>query len=157
MALQMAFKALNDSVGPNGLVPTLLVFGAYPQMVDLDAPLPIVVQRSIALRKAMEEIKKLRAECQVSNALNSRNGPHVDAIHDLPINSPILVWREGNIGKSGHWSGLYTLIAIKGESCVIDLPYGPTTFHSTSVKPYYTGNTEEATNDREEEESEEEA
>ena len=30
MALQMAFKAVNDSVGPNGLVPTLLVYGAYP-------------------------------------------------------------------------------------------------------------------------------
>ena len=29
-ALQMAFKAMNDSVGPNGLVHTLLVFGAYP-------------------------------------------------------------------------------------------------------------------------------
>jgi hypothetical protein len=28
-ALQMAFKALNDTAGPDGLVPTLLVFGAY--------------------------------------------------------------------------------------------------------------------------------
>jgi hypothetical protein len=25
MALQMAFKAINDSVGPDGLVPTLLI------------------------------------------------------------------------------------------------------------------------------------
>ena len=30
MALQMAVKAVNDTAGPNGLVPTLLVFGAYP-------------------------------------------------------------------------------------------------------------------------------
>ena len=29
MALQMAVKAVNDSAGPNGIVPTLLVFGAY--------------------------------------------------------------------------------------------------------------------------------
>ena len=29
IALQMAFKALNNSAGPNKLVPTLLVFGAY--------------------------------------------------------------------------------------------------------------------------------
>ena len=30
VALQMAFKALNDTAGPDSLVPTLLVFGAYP-------------------------------------------------------------------------------------------------------------------------------
>jgi hypothetical protein len=39
----MAFKAINDSVGPNGLIPTLLVFGAYLRMVESDAPNPIVV------------------------------------------------------------------------------------------------------------------
>ena len=30
MALQMAFKAINDTAGLKGLVPTLLVFRAYP-------------------------------------------------------------------------------------------------------------------------------
>ena len=30
LILQMAVKAVNDSAGPDGLVPTLLVFGAYP-------------------------------------------------------------------------------------------------------------------------------
>jgi hypothetical protein len=30
MMLQMAVKAINDSAGPDGIVPTLLVFGAYP-------------------------------------------------------------------------------------------------------------------------------
>ena len=29
IALQMAFKAINDSIGPNSLIPTLLVFRAY--------------------------------------------------------------------------------------------------------------------------------
>lgn len=31
--LQMAFKAINDTAGPNDLVPTLLVFGAYPRII----------------------------------------------------------------------------------------------------------------------------
>jgi hypothetical protein len=62
MALQMAFKAINDTAGPNGLVPTLLVFGVYPRMVELDAPSPSVTQRSNAIKKAMAEIQKLRAE-----------------------------------------------------------------------------------------------
>ena len=34
LALQMSFKAINNSVGPNRLVPTLLVFGAYPRMTE---------------------------------------------------------------------------------------------------------------------------
>jgi len=30
LILQIAIKAVNDLVGPNGIMPTLLVFGAYP-------------------------------------------------------------------------------------------------------------------------------
>jgi hypothetical protein len=33
-ALQMAIKSVNDTAGPNGLVPTLLVFGAYPRLTS---------------------------------------------------------------------------------------------------------------------------
>jgi hypothetical protein len=42
IALQMAFKAINNSAGPDGLIPTLLVFRAYPKMVKSDAPSPTV-------------------------------------------------------------------------------------------------------------------
>ena len=30
IALQIVFKAINDTASPDGLVPTLLVFGVYP-------------------------------------------------------------------------------------------------------------------------------
>ena len=36
--LQMAFKAVNDTVGPDGLVPTLFVFNTYPYII-IDSPL----------------------------------------------------------------------------------------------------------------------
>jgi hypothetical protein len=39
----MAFKVINNLAGPGGLVPTLLVFRAYPQMVESDAPSPTVI------------------------------------------------------------------------------------------------------------------
>ena len=96
MALQMAVKAINDSAGPNGLVPTLLVFGAYPRMVESDPPHPTVDQRGKAVRKAMIDISKMRAERQVADALNMRNGPSTTAIHGLPMNSDVLVWRESD-------------------------------------------------------------
>ena len=98
----MAFKAINDSIGPNSLIPTLLVFGAYLYIVKSDIPNPTVVKRVVALKKAIEEVKKLKAEHQVVNALNIRNGPKTTVIHNLPLNSPILVWREGPIGQPGY-------------------------------------------------------
>jgi hypothetical protein len=87
----MAFKALNNTAGPNGLVPTLLVFEAYPQMAELDAPSPSVTQWANAVKKAMAEIRKLRAERQVADALNMCNRLRTDAVYDLPPNSPVLV------------------------------------------------------------------
>ncbi len=100
LALQISFKALKDSVRPNGLVPTLLVFGAYPRMTDMNAPSPTITQRNIAMRKAMEEIRRSHAFRLVNDALNTRNGPSTSLIHDLPLNSLVLVFREGNAGQS---------------------------------------------------------
>jgi hypothetical protein len=58
----MAFKVINNSAGPNGLIPTLLVFRAYLYIVKSDTPNPIVVKRAVALKKAIEEVKKFKAE-----------------------------------------------------------------------------------------------
>jgi hypothetical protein len=135
--LQMAFKAINDTAGPDGLVPTLLAFGAYPRMTDLDAPSPTVTQRANAIKKAMAEVRKVRAERQVADALAQRNGPRTSHIHDLPINSPVLVWREGNTGQPGHWDGPFPLLSIEGETCIVELGSGATSFRSTVVKPYF--------------------
>ena len=44
MNLQMAVKAVNDTAGPDSLVPTLLVFGVYPQMSKLDPPALSITQ-----------------------------------------------------------------------------------------------------------------
>ena len=58
----MAFKALNNTTSPDSLVPTLLVFGAYPQMAKLDTPSLTVTQRANAVKKAIAEIYKLYTE-----------------------------------------------------------------------------------------------
>jgi len=58
----MAFKAINDLASPKGLVPILLVFRAYPQMVKSDILSPTVIQRATAIKKAIVEIQKLQAK-----------------------------------------------------------------------------------------------
>lgn len=55
VALQMAVESINDSVGPDGLVPTLPVFGVLPRLgPPIDQPAPSIFKRAIALRKAAE-------------------------------------------------------------------------------------------------------
>ena len=58
----MAFKAINDSAGIDGLIPTLLVFRAYPRLSKNDALSPTIIQRSKAIEKAMAEVRRLRAK-----------------------------------------------------------------------------------------------
>jgi methyltransferase-like protein len=58
----MAFKVINNSTSPNSLIPTLLVFRAYLYIVKSNIPNPIVVQQVAALKKAIKEVKKLKAE-----------------------------------------------------------------------------------------------
>jgi hypothetical protein len=139
--LQMAVKAVNDTAGPNGLVPTLLVFGAYPRMTNDSPPSPSITQRAEAVRKAMKEVRHLHAERQVKDALTMRNGPNTTVTTRLPPNSDVRVWRE-----KANWTGPFKLIAIDGETCTVQMPYGPTNFRSTVVKPYYTNGTSPSPN-----------
>ena len=136
----MAFKAINDMAGPDGLVLILLVYSAYPRIAKHDPLSPSVTQRALVIKKAMAEMQKLQAKRQVNDALSTRNGPSIYDVNNLTINSDVLVWREGNIGQPGSWKGPYKLIAVNGESCILALPHGNTTFRATSVKPYLIPN-----------------
>ena len=55
----MAVKAVNNTAGPNGLVPTLLVYGAYLRISNLDSPAPSIMDQAAVIRKAMAEMVKL--------------------------------------------------------------------------------------------------
>jgi hypothetical protein len=55
----MAIKAVNNTAGPNGLVPTLLVYRAYPRISNLDPPALSIIDRAAIIQKAMAKIVKL--------------------------------------------------------------------------------------------------
>ena len=132
--LQMAVKAVNDTAGPNGLVPTLLVFGTYPRISELSPSSPSISIRANAIRKAMAEVRKLRATRQVAEGLSMRNGPNILETIQLPLQSEVKVWRE-NIG----WTGPYILLARSNDdvTCTVDVNGKATNFRTVSVKPYY--------------------
>ncbi|KAI0990942.1 hypothetical protein K3495_g17245, partial [Podosphaera aphanis] len=140
----MAVKAINDTAGPDGLVPTLLVFGTYPRISYSSPPTPSSVQRAKAIQKAMHEISQIYAKRQVNDALSQRNGPQNHMLIDVAIGSEVLVWRT-HLKK---WTGPFKLLSIENQTCTVDLPYGPTKFRSTIVKPYRTLDTANENNDQ---------
>ncbi|KAI0999169.1 hypothetical protein K3495_g9027 [Podosphaera aphanis] len=132
--LQMAVKACNDTVGPDGLVPTLLVYGAFPRMTHDSPPSQKMVQRAAAVNKAMTELRNLMAKRKVNDALNTRNGPNTTATLPaaLAIGEEVLVYRE-----PGKWTGPYKVLATADNEITVDTVDGALKFRVTMVKPYY--------------------
>ena len=90
----MAVKAINNTASPNGLVPTLLVYGAYLRISKLDPPTLSIMDQAAIIRKAMAEIVKLRAKQTINNALHYHNGSNITLVYNLPLNSKVLIWRK---------------------------------------------------------------
>ena len=101
LELQMTLKTINDSIESHELISILLVFGAYPRMTELNTFSFTINQRAIAMKKIMDEMRKFNANRQINDALNTRNGLSTTHLHDLSLNSPVLVYREGPAGRSG--------------------------------------------------------
>jgi hypothetical protein len=98
--LQMTFKALNDFAEFNELIFTLLVFETYLRMTEMNAFSSTIIQRFVAMRKIMNEVRKLIAVHQVNDALNTRNDSFSILIHVLSLNSDVFVYRESNSNQS---------------------------------------------------------
>ena len=100
LGLQMTIKVINNTAEANGLVFTLLIFGAYSRMHHLDSFASNIIQRAVVISKAMGEVKKMMTKKQVRDVLNSKNGSIINHFHDLFINFEVLVWRKSNANKS---------------------------------------------------------
>lgn len=132
--LEMAVKSVNDTIGPEGLCPTLLVFGIIPR-ISQRHPAPSQVERAKAIDSAMDLVRKEQAKRRIAFGLRHGSGPkgveQSEELRKLPSNSPVLVYRE----TENKWLGPYPLIQVDGETVVVQLPSGRKIFRSTVVKP----------------------
>jgi hypothetical protein len=85
VSLQMAVKAINDSAGPDGIIPILLVFGAYPRMTNNSVLSPIITKRAETIRKASNEVRRYYAKRHIEDVFRIRNSPDTIVIFKLPI------------------------------------------------------------------------
>jgi hypothetical protein len=85
----MAVKTVNDLTGPDGIVPTLLVFGAYSCMTRDSLPSSSITEQAEAIYKAMKKVRRLYAERQVNDALAIRNRPNTEPVLTLLLQSNV--------------------------------------------------------------------
>jgi hypothetical protein len=146
LALQMTFKVINDSIELNDLISTLLVFDVYFRMIEMNVSSFTIIQRTIAMKKTMNEVRKLHAIRQINDALNIKNDP-ISLIHNLSLNSLVLIFRESNTGQSGSWKEPFKLLSIQKKSAIIELSNESIKFRSISVKSYYQDDQDEHADD----------
>jgi hypothetical protein len=140
--LQMTFKALNDFAEFNELIFTLLVFEAYLRMIEMNAFSSTIIQRFVAIRKVMNEVRKSIAVRQMNDALNIRNNSFSILIHALSLNSNVFVYREKNDNQSKSWRNSFKFLNTNDESMIIELSSDSTKFRSTTIKSYYDDHVE---------------
>jgi hypothetical protein len=90
--LQIAIKAINDTAGPDGLIPTLLVFSTYLRIATTDTFSLIVTKHSKAITKAIKQIAELHIKRQVTDALRQQNRPNINNTLDVLISKDVLVY-----------------------------------------------------------------
>lgn len=79
-------KAVNEIVGREGLVLTILVFGAFPCLgFDRDKQYPSNAVRTLALQKARDALTIVFSRCQVSSAIGTWHGPDTADARASPL------------------------------------------------------------------------
>ncbi|KKF92938.1 hypothetical protein CFO_g4710 [Ceratocystis platani] len=117
-------KAVNDTSGPEGLVLTMLVFGAYPRPTSVSAPSPSMTRRARAIKMAMAELERFKSTRQVTEALTAKNGPDPET---PAISTQVLTWRENAGNGVPGWCALFMVDNGNGMT---------TTMARSSVKLY---------------------
>jgi hypothetical protein len=63
-------------------------------MIEINVSSFTIIQRAIAMKKTMKEVQKFIAIRQMNDALNTRNDLIIILIHELSLNSLVLIFRE---------------------------------------------------------------
>jgi hypothetical protein len=77
MKLQIIVKTINDLVGPDNIIPTLLVFRAYLRITNNSLLSLITIKRTETIRKASNKVRKFYTKRHINNTLRIRNGPNI--------------------------------------------------------------------------------
>lgn len=132
--LYITVKAVNDTAGFDGLVPTVLVFETNVRIADTFLPSSSLANRVAAFSKTMAQVCRIEAKGQILNALATYYGPEVTDIMQHSLEDVARIWR-----KDYKWTEPYRLIPHINDktTCIVDINGKATTFPVKVVKQYY--------------------
>jgi len=79
--LAVAVKAMNDTLGPEGVVPSALVFGEFPSLRTFEGPViprPSLAERALAAQEARRYMARHLAEVRIKRALHHQTPSATD-------------------------------------------------------------------------------
>lgn len=97
--LKIAFKLLSDTAGPNGLIPSLLLFCVMPRIQITAVYIYRLNKRVMAMDNTFKELSKTIASSRVSKAIQSNTPPNT--LKRYSISDHLLVYREATKSKKG--------------------------------------------------------
>lgn len=107
LILAFAVKAINDTLGPEGYVPSSLVYGEFPKMVtksEVPDPRAALASRAKMLSIPRQAVDEHMAKLRVERALRHAVPPSAD--RPFSPGDSVLVWREKIVNnRSGEWVG----------------------------------------------------
>ena len=127
--LRLSVKAVNDTVGPNGLVPSELVFGVRPTFPIAPKTNPTQSERFQALQTARNEIAQITAERRVNDSLR-RKIPPASSYLIRPGDS-VRVYRE----PSRAYDGPFTVTRVDRKLITVTDGKKAKTFNVSQVMP----------------------
>lgn len=92
IALRLAVKAANDTMGPHGYVPSRLIYGIEPAFPVVNSSLPAQNERMAAIETGKREMATITAENRIKQALRSKLPPATR--YDINPGEEVLIYRE---------------------------------------------------------------
>lgn len=141
--LAMCVKAMNDTLGPEGLVPSALVFGVYPSTHVFEEPRdpkPTLQERAKLANTIRAEMDSQMALLRVNRALRHDVPPASDSVYE--IGDQVLVFREKQVNnRIGEWLGPFTVCGVNMDSKLVYVHLkeseSPKAFGLAQVKKYH--------------------
>lgn len=130
--LRLATKAINDTMGVDGLVPSLLVFGFIPRFPIISTKLLNQTERMKALATAKAEYEAIVAKQRITTVLQHAKPTATDRVYDLGDEK--LVYRE----EPREWVGPMTVTRAQEKIVSVRSESGYTgDFSKVHFKPYF--------------------
>ena len=127
--LRYTFKGINDPMGLEGLVPSLLVFGVVRTFPSVHTNLPAQKERLAALDTARNEMETIAAELRIQLALRSKLRPATKYL--VEPGDLVLVYLE----KTKRYEGSFTVTTVRDKEVHLKMKGVEKHFNISQIVP----------------------